>query len=268
MPTLETSTPKISVVLPTYNQASYLPQAIESVFWQTNQDFELIVVNDGSTDDTVRILDEYQERNNFMVIHQNNQKLPHALNRGFQRARGEYLTLTSSDNVMLPTMLEDLAGTLDRYPDVGLVYADWQVLDENNEVIGQVHTFEFDRHLLMRVNYINACFMYRKSCQEKVGVYDPQYIHAEDWEYWWRISKYFLMMRVPRILYQYRVHGSSLTQIKVISDARGISEGYQKLSAEFHSHPLIWYFSKLKWEFLRFRLGQDPQGYIQYGTNR
>jgi len=229
MTNLETPTPRISVVLPTYNQASAC------------------------------ILDECQERNNFIVIHQNNQKLPHALNQGFLRARGEYLTWTSSDNVMLPNMLEVLADTLDRHPDVGLVYADWQVLDENNEVIGEVHTFDFDRHLLMRVNYINACFMYRKSCQEKVGVYDPHYIYAEDWEYWWRISKHFLMMHVPLMLYQYRVHSSSLTQTKVISEARVIPEAYQKLSAEFHSHPLIWCFSKLKWEFLRFRLGQDYQ---------
>lgn len=253
--------PRVSVVLPTYNQAEYLPQALDGVFNQTWRDYELIVVNDGSTDDTPRILDEYRKRYSFTVIHQENQKLPRALNTGFRLARGQYLTWTSSDNVMLPRMLEVLVDALDCHPQVGLVYADWETIDEHGVVIGTAQTFDFDRHLLMRMNYIKACFLYRRACQDVVGLYDPEYIHAEDWEYWLRISRSFQMMRVPQVLYQYRVHSNSLTEVKVLTQAEGHSKGYRKLAADFRARPWAWYFSKLKWEWLRLKLGQDPGSY-------
>ena len=250
---VKAGSPRVSVVLPTYNQAGYLPQALDSVLNQTWRDAELIVVNDGSTDGTRRILDEYQRSygDGLRVIHQENQKLPRALNAGFRLARGEYLTWTSSDNCMLPAMLEVLVDALDRHPQVGLVYADWEVIDEHGAVVDVVRTLDYDRMLLMRTNYINACFLYRRACQEAVGLYDTEYIHAEDWEYWWRISRSFDMMRVPQVLYQYRVHASSLTEMDVLSQADGQSAGYRKLAAEFRAQRWAWYFSKLKWEWQR-----------------
>jgi glycosyltransferase involved in cell wall biosynthesis len=260
--------PRVSVVLPTYNQAHYLPQALDSVLNQTWRDFELVVVNDGSTDETPRILDEYQRRYGIKVVHQENRKLPGALNTGFRLARGQYLTWTSSDNIMRPRMLEVLVGALDRHPEVGLVYADWEIIDEQGEIVGTVRTFDFDRHLLMRINYINACFLYRRACQEAVGLYDSGYVHVEDWEYWLRISRRFAMMRVPEVLYQYRVHGESLTSREVRSQPEEQSEGYRRLAVVLRSQPLAWYFSKLKWEWLRLRLGRDPREYLRFGTDR
>jgi glycosyltransferase involved in cell wall biosynthesis len=247
------------VVLPTYNQSGYLPMALDGVLHQTWRDWELIVVNDGSTDDTRRVLDLYQQRHHFTVIHQENQKLPSALNTGFRQARGQYLTWTSSDNVMLPRMLETLVDALDRHPEVGLVYADWEVIDECGAVIGDVRTLDYDRYLLMRTNYINACFLYRRECQDLLGLYDPEYLYEEDWEYWWRIAQSFKMMRVPQMLYQYRVHGGSLSTMEVLGTARAQSVRRSKLASLFRSRPWTWYYSKLKWEWLRLRLGQDPR---------
>ena len=260
----EKGNPRVSVVLPTYNQAEYLPQALDGVFSQTWHDYELIVVNDGSTDDTPRILDEYQRRYSFTVIHQENQKLPRALNTGFRRARGQFLTWTSSDNVMLPNMLEVLVDALNSNPQVGLAYADWGVIDEHGAVIGAVQTYDYDRYLLMRANFINACFLYRRACQDKVGLYDPEFIYAEDWEYWLRISRFFKMARVPQVLYQYRVHSSSLTEMDVLGELEGRSVGYRKLAASFRARPWAWYFSKLKWEWLRLKLGRDPGQHLQH----
>jgi glycosyltransferase involved in cell wall biosynthesis len=256
-------TPNASVVLPTYNQAEFLPQALDGVLNQTWRDYELIVVNDGSTDDTSRILDEYQQRYGFTVIHQENQKLPQALNAGFHRARGQYLTWTSSDNVMLPHMLETLIDALCSHPQVGLVYADWEIIEEQGIVTGSVQTLDYDRYLLTQVNYINACFLYRRACQDVVGLYDPEYIYAEDWEYWLRISRHFKMMRVPQVLYQYRIHDSSLTEMEVLTQDEGRSIGYRKLAPSLRSRPWAWYYSKLKWKWLRLRLGQDPRLYLQ-----
>lgn len=242
--------PKVSVVLPTYNDVCFLPTAINSILAQTWVDYELIVVNDGSTDDTASLLEKYEADPRVKVIHKQNERLPRALNTGFEAASGDYLTWTSSDNVLLPQMLERLAATLDARPDVGLVYADWQVIDDAGQVVGMVQTLDYDQCLLRRVNYVNACFMYRRECQEAVGLYDPEYILMEDWEYWWRISQHFPLMRVPEVLYQYRQHASSLTNVHV---KNRVVPSYQRLLAAFRRDPLRWYYSKLKWELLRWR---------------
>ncbi len=101
----------VTVVMPVYNQAHFLPQALDSVFAQTYPHMELIVVDDGSTDATPDVLAEFQRHHRFTVIRQTNQRLPAALNTGFANANGDYLTWTSSDNEMLPDMLAVLAFT-------------------------------------------------------------------------------------------------------------------------------------------------------------
>lgn len=246
------SKPKVSVILPTYNDACFLPGAIQSILAQTWVDYELIIVNDGSTDDTATLLQQYTHEPRIKIIHKQNERLPRALNTGFEAASGEYLTWTSSDNILLPYMLERLVWALDSRPDVGLVYADWQVINDDGQVLGTVQTLDYDQCLLRRVNYINACFMYRRECQDRVGLYDPDYILMEDWEYWWRISQHFSLMRVPEVLYQYRQHAASLTNRHV---KNRVVPAYQRLSAAFRKDPLRWYYSKLKWELLRWRRG-------------
>lgn len=246
------ASPKVSIVLPTYNDACFLPQAIRSILRQTWADYELIIVNDGSTDETATLLQPYSVDPRIHIIHKQNEGLPRALNTGFEAATGQYLTWTSSDNILLPTMLERLVTALDSRPDVGLVYADWQVIDDAGTVLGTVQTLDYDPHLLRRANYVNACFMYRRECQDRVGLYDPDYALMEDWEYWWRIAQHFRFMRVPEVLYQYRQHAASLTATRV---KNRVVPSYQRLQQAFREDPLGWYYSKLKWELLRWRRG-------------
>ena len=256
--------PRVSIVLPTYNDAHFLPAALANIFEQTWTDFELIAVNDGSTDNTRELLDEYAQQYPMTVIHQTNAKLPGALNTGFQQAKGDYLTWTSTDNFMRPTMLATLVNALDKNPDIGLVYADWEVIDTDGVVQGVINGVDYDPHLLMRFNFIQACFLYRRECQDKVGLYDTDLFLAEDWEYWWRISHHFRMMRVPEVLYQYRFHEDSLTHfIKTQQD--GVSTGYKKLAKRFRARRFDWYFSKIKYEMLKMRLGGEPLRLQPYG---
>jgi glycosyltransferase involved in cell wall biosynthesis len=224
----------------------------------------LIVVNDGSTDETPNVLKRYQKKHQFTLINQENQKLPRALNNGFAIARGRFLTWTSSDNIMLPNMLEELLAVLRSNPELGLVYADWQVIDRESNVLGEIRTFDYDPYVLMRTNFINACFLYRRECQNTIGFYDPEYIHAEDWEYWLRISHCFRMARVPLVLYQYRVHKESLTRKKVLTKKDGCSVGYTRLKETFIVNPVKWYFSKLIWEWKKLILRRDLESYFEF----
>lgn len=248
---------RVSVVLPVYNQAHYLPDALEGVFKQTYRGYELIVVDDGSTDETPMVLAQYQSRHDFEVIEQENQGLPRALNAGFSRARGEYLTWTSSDNIMLPDMLAVLVEALQRDPSVGLVYADRYLMDERGQDLGRLDVPDYDPHLLLHANLVNCCFLYRRECMERVGGYDPDFVYSEDWEYWIRISRHYRMKRIPQALYRYRFHGTSMT-----SDLfRGTADNmrYQEFAALIRRRmPLRWYVGKLKWWYVRFVRRNHP----------
>jgi len=243
--------PFVSVVLPVYNQAGYLPAALDGVFAQTYPHYELIVVNDGSTDDTAAVLADYRSRYEFLVINQENQGLPRALNAGFARARGDYLTWTSSDNIMLPDMLAVLVRALDEDPTVGLVYADRYLMDEDGNDLGRFDLPDYDPYLLLHTNLVHCCFLYRRECMERVGLYDPEFIYGEDWEYWIRISRYFRMKRVPQALYRYRLHRSSMTSELVRGTARNM--GYAEFARRIRKRmPGRWWIGKLKWWWLRY----------------
>jgi glycosyltransferase involved in cell wall biosynthesis len=245
--------PGVSIVLPTYNQARYLPAALEGVLAQTYSDWELIVVNDGSTDGTAEVLAGYQQQTDFTLIEQENQGLPRALNAGFSRARGRYLTWTSSDNVMMRDMLQVLVRALDDNPDVGLVYADFYLVDDQGGDLGRFNTVAYDPHWLLYTNLVHCCFLYRRRCMERIGEYDPEFSYSEDWEYWVRMSQYCRMKRVPQALYRYRLHEESLTGDIERGEA---GAGYADFAARIRRRmPLRWYRSRLKrlWVWLTGR---------------
>ena len=249
----------ISVILPVYNQAEYLASALDSVLHQDYSPFELIVVNDGSTDGTADILEEYHRRHDFRLIHQENRGLPRALNRGFAEAQGTYLTWTSSDNIARPHMLSTLAAALDRHPDVGLVYADWDVIDASGQVTARVQSIEYDRYTLFLNNYVNACFLYRRVCLDTVGDYDDSLRGGEDWDYWLRISRYYRLLHVPESLYLYREHSQSLTANAEALVAERKMASYAVLEAAWRRRePLTWWVAKIRWNVQRRLLQQMP----------
>jgi len=243
--------PRISVVLPTYNQAKYLPASLEGIASQICRDFELIVVDDGSSDETPQVLAAWGKRWPFVLIQQENQGLPHALNVGFARAAGDYFTWTSSDNIMLPPMLARLATELDRCPELGMVYSDWYDIDEAGRVVREVRTLEYDPVVLLRHNYIRASFMYRRRCRDEIGDYDPGMKFKEDHDYWLRIAQRWRMKRVAELLYQYRIHPESLSSARGQADLE--REAANRLFHVKHraSRPLAWWYARQKWRWVK-----------------
>jgi len=247
---------KVSIVMPTYNQADYLPAALESIEAQTFCDFELIVVNDGSTDHTPQVLEELRSRMRFLLIEQANKGLPLALNAGFAQARGRYLTWTSSDNIMLPDMLKVLVKELDSDNSVGVVYTDWYFIDEKGNTTSLFRTLDYNRFLLLYNNIVHCSFLFRRECMEKVGLYDPELIYGEDWEYWIRLSRFYKMKRVPQPLYKYRLHRNTMTSDIVQGKVR--ETGYDKFSLRLRRQsPLAWYYARIKWRAVSWLSGRD-----------
>jgi ubiquinone/menaquinone biosynthesis C-methylase UbiE len=203
--------PRVSIVLPTYNHIAFLPLAIDGILSQTFNDFELIIVNDGSTDDTKTYLATLTD-SRIKIIQRENGGLPSALNKGFELATGKYFTWTSADNVTAPTWLEKLVATLDAAPEtVGFVCSGYAEIDVNGRLLGfrRGQKIEYDR--MVACNAGIASFMYRASIAEQVGEYDITLTGAEDWDMWLRILDVCDGMYVDDILYYYRLHSESMT---------------------------------------------------------
>lgn len=202
----------ISVVLPTYNGARYIHEAIDSVLAQTYQDWELIIVDDASTDETPDIIRHYAARDARIrcVRHEQNRRLPAALNSGFAVTRGDYLSWTSDDNRYRPQALATMAAVLDERSDIDFVYASFDIVDAAGNIVAQ-HRAHSPASLLSGATS-NACFLYRRAVYEHLGDYAEDMFLAEDYDYWLRV---FLsghrMQPLSESLYEYRRHERSLT---------------------------------------------------------
>jgi glycosyltransferase involved in cell wall biosynthesis len=201
--------PRVSIILPTYNGERYLRESMESCLDQTFRDLEVIAVDDCSTDGTSDILSSYSGDSRVRIIrHDQNRRLPGALNTGFAQASGELLTWTSDDNRFTPDAIAVMAEFLDQEKTVGFVYSDYWIVDD----VGKVQRRQSagpPEHL--REGSSIACFLYRREVYETVGEYDPKLFRIEDYDYWLRVARRFEMAWLPEPLYYYRRHGASLT---------------------------------------------------------
>jgi glycosyltransferase involved in cell wall biosynthesis len=183
--------PLVSIVLPAYNGAAYLSEAIDSCLAQTYRHWELILVDDCSTDATPQIISDYAGRDPRIrsIRHETNKKLPEALNTGHAAARGDYLMWTSDDNRFLPSAIQEM--------------------DEKGRYVRD-HPAQ-PASALAYMNAIGPCFLYRRSVYERVGAYNADLFLAEDYDYWLRTYREFEVAHLQKTLYEYRWHGESLT---------------------------------------------------------
>lgn len=205
--------PTVSIVLPTYNGSKYIEWSIKSCLMQTFEDFELIIVNDGSTDNTLKIIEEYAGQDaRIQIIHNpENKNLPVSLNIGFSRARGKYHTWTSDDNFYLPGALEEMVKYLEGHKPIDIVYCDFLMRDLKTGR-DSLRTVE-DIEAITKGNYIGACFLYKSEVTRKLNGYKEDLFCVEDYDFWLRACRGgFRFAPLHKLLYVYRYnHDSSLT---------------------------------------------------------
>ena len=210
---------KVSIILPVYNGAQYIRQSIDSCLDQTFTDFELIIVDDCSTDETPDIIREYQDQRIKYIRNENNQRLPRSLNIGFSHATGDYLTWTSDDNIYLPEAIERMVNVLDDHK-YEFVYADILALHDDRKEAAQHEHLQGPGKLNLS-NSVRACFLYTRNVMNQVGKYDPDMELIEDYDFWVRVEKKFDMYHIDQPLYYYRYHKQQLytarnREIKII----------------------------------------------------
>ncbi len=199
----------VSIVLPTYNGAKYLQQSIDSCLNQTYKNIELIIVDDGSIDETPKIIKSYQDVRIKCIRHKKNKGLSHALNKGFAKASGEYLTWTSDDNYYAEDAVESMVALLQTNKVIDFVYANFYIINEHGALLQSVSVAPSET--LREYNCIGPCFLYRRKIYEVIGEFNHDAFLAEDYEYWIRIFRRFKMQKIEKFIYWHRWHPQSLT---------------------------------------------------------
>jgi len=229
------SGPLVSIVLPTYNGSRHLNDAISSCLNQTYPTLELIIVDDCSTDGTPDIIQQWAAKDARIkvVTHETNMKLPAALNSGFSRARGEYLTWTSDDNLYQPHAIECMVSALTAQPDASVVYASYSVIDDAGRIVNTMPAKRPGE--LVLGNIVGACFLYTHAVQKTIGPYDEDLFLAEDYDFWLRAAQRFRLLPLNDDLYSYREHQQSLSASRCIEFSTVYCKAVSKSRAYFKS---------------------------------
>lgn len=205
--------PKVSVIMPSYNSAQYIAEAIESILNQTFTDFEFIIINDGSTDDTAKIIKEYANKDHRIkfINHKKNKGFIGCLNECLDIASGEYIAKMDSDDISLPQRLEKQVKYLDEHPSVGMVGCGYRAFDHADfEYINPAYVGYID--------LIKGCattvVLFRKSIIDAFNLrFNPDFYCAEDYDFYSRFIRYADIHNLQEVLYLYRWHGEN-TSIK------------------------------------------------------
>ncbi len=205
----------ISVIIPTYNYGRFLSEAVDSALVQSYPALEIIVVDDGSTDDTPRIVSAYGDR--ICTIRQDNQGVGAARNAGMAAARGEYIAFLDSDDIWKPEKLEREIALFEADPGLGLVHCGAESFDNAGKTLSILMSgmegwvapelLRLDREVITAPG---SATLVPKRVADEIGGFDPRLQPSEDWDFCYRIAVRYRVGFVPEVLVRYRLHGKGI----------------------------------------------------------
>jgi glycosyltransferase involved in cell wall biosynthesis len=215
------NTPKISLIIPTYNCASYLKRCIISALEQTYDNMEIIVVDDGSTDNTKNIVQSFGDSVHY--IYQENRGLAGARNTGIKASKGQYLAFLDADDCFDKENIKVKTSYLEEHPQIDWVFSDWDEVDEEGNFLarGSIKWSYAKKQLKDRLfeeliynrNFISpVTIMIKKAAMEKAGYFDPDVICQEDWDLWLRISLKHPAHYIDKVLVHVLIRPDSLSR--------------------------------------------------------
>ena len=210
--------PKVSILMSVYNGSSYLQESIESILSQTFTDFEFIIIEDYSTDNSAEIITEYAEKDKRIVIikNQENIGLTKSLNKGLKIARGEYIARQDADDISLPSRLQKETLLLEKHSEIGLVSCDLELIDSQGNSIGKYQRScdpDLVNFYLLFYNRLagHSQVMFRRQLAIELGGYDENRRYSQDYELWSRMMSVCKIGILPEYLLQQRRHSESIS---------------------------------------------------------
>lgn len=230
--TTEIKAPKVSIVIPAYNREQYVGIAIKSVLDQTYRDLELIIVDDGSTDATLAISQQFaREDDRVRVLSDKiNRGAAYALKTGFEAARGEYVGQVDSDDLLEARAIELTAAVLDEHLECGMVYTNYMEINKDGRVLrpGRRCAIPYSKERLL-IDFMTFHFrLIRKSTYNFVGGFDIRFDKIEDYDLCLRLSEITQIKKVEKLLYQYRLHSKSISRTKGLKVIMLVKEGIEE----------------------------------------
>ena len=214
------NSPKVSVIMSVYNGEKYLKEAIESILNQSFKDFEFIVVDDGSTDKTPEILENYAKQDQRIKIITNSENigLTKSLNKGIKVSKGEYIARMDDDDIAMPERIKKQIEFLEKNPNFGVVGCNVIIINETGNFVKNVVLPNNLMQVLKKRNYLaHGSLVFQKAIIEQLGNYDEQMLYAQDYEMILRISKTFEVGFISEFLYKLRVHKNTIFYKKFFS---------------------------------------------------
>ena len=209
---MQPNKPKITVYITNYNYGKYIKKAIESVLIQSETDNEIIIIDDGSNDNSKSIIETYRNHENIKIVMQQNKGLTVSNNLALKLSRGKYIMRLDADDYLTKDALKNLASVLDRKTNVGMVFGDYYLIDEQNNILEhfQRHDFNNDVELLDQPAH-GACTMFRTRCLKQLGGYDESISRQDGYELWLRFIEKYEVSNISVPIFYYRQHGKNLT---------------------------------------------------------
>lgn len=210
--TESTVNPLVTVYVTNFNYANYIKQSIESVLAQTYKNFELIIIDDGSTDNSREIINSYVKKKNIRVIFQENKGLIASNNIAVRAAQGKYIMRLDADDYLDENALLVLVNAIEKSDNLALVFPDYYYVDADGQVTGQERRHDFQAQVtLLDQPAHGACTLIRRNCLLEVGGYSPEFTCQDGWDLWLKLTENYSVGNVNLPLFYYRRHDTNLT---------------------------------------------------------
>ena len=222
----------VSVYITNYNYERFIRQSIESVLAQSLKDFELIIVDDGSTDNSRDIIEEYRELPQVTIIYQQNKGLNITNNVAMRVAKGKYLMRLDADDYLVPAALEKMVAPLEADDELGLVFPDYYYVDAEGNITGEERRHNFEKEVSLYDQPAHgACTIIRLSFLKKIGGYNESFTCQDGYDLWLKFILHYSVKNVNEPLFYYRRHGSNLTtnEERILETRRAIKRTFLDL---------------------------------------
>ena len=219
----------ITIYITNYNYGNFIQDAIESVISQEGVDFELLIIDDGSTDNSKDIIERYRSVENVTIIYQKNKGLNVTNNVALDLARGKYIMRLDADDYLAPKALKKLSAELDADEEMGLVFPDYYTVDINGKILDHYKRHDFKKEVTLYDQAAHgACTMIRVRYLKELGGYNENYKCQDGYELWIKFTNKYKVVNIAEPLFYYRQHGSNLTsnENKILGTRAQINADY------------------------------------------